>query len=63
MTDDELFAEPNKPVPGTVWWTGHCVCTVCGHKAEVEIPIESSQTEPVVNLECSSCGNMTMRPE
>lgn len=51
------------PSPGYRWWTGPCICSLCGHETTVVMEIEEGLEEPVVPLECGGCGNQSMGPK
>lgn len=61
--DDDLFADPNVPVEGWIWWQGPVECNICSHRWQAVVPIEEGQEEPIMPLECASCGHMAAYPE
>lgn len=47
-------------------WEGQVECSICGHGRDIHVrsvvEIPRDRDGPLVNLECSACGNMTLRP-
>lgn len=44
-------------------WAGPVVCSICEHRHVAVIEISKEHEEPIVPMECRSCGNMTANPE
>jgi hypothetical protein len=48
--------------PETHWWRGTVECGICEHEHTAVIEISTEHEEPIVPMECPSCGNMASNP-
>ena len=45
--------------PGWKWWRGTLYCELCDHEWKGKIPIPNEADEPIVNMECPNCENLS----
>lgn len=59
----EFMRRRSKPRDDRNYWTGDCLCGICRHEWTAVVEIGIGESEPMVNLECPSCGNYAGHPE